>query len=127
MKMLKIILKQLVRKPATIRFPKEEAKKFEATRGHIVFDGSKCTSCSLCSKHCPSDAITVDRAEKKWSIDRFGCVICNNCVDLCKFKALSCENTYSACATGAERGIDVYDITYVKPERPKKEENKTSE
>jgi len=32
------------------------------------------------------------------------------------------ENTYSAAATPSERGIDEYVITYVKPERPKKEE-----
>lgn len=124
MKMLKTVLKQFFSDPATILFPSEPAKKFDATRGHVVFDGSKCTSCSLCSKHCPSQAIAVDRAAKTWTIDRFRCVICNNCVDLCKFGALSFENTYSESATPSERSVEVFEVTYVKPERPKKEEPK---
>lgn len=122
MKMLKTVLKQFTRKPATIRFPAEPAKRFDATRGHIVFDPSKCTSCSLCQKRCPSQAIVVDRSAKTWTIDRFKCIICLQCVDLCKFKVLSYGNEYSASATPAEKGVEKFDITYVKPERPKKEE-----
>ena len=124
MKMLKTIIKQFTHKPVTTKFPAEPAKKFEATRGHIVFDPSKCTSCTICMMRCPSQAITVDRANKIWTIDRFKCVICGGCIEMCKFKCLSMENTYSAAATPAERGIDEYVITYVKPERPKKEEPK---
>ncbi|HJJ47787.1 MAG TPA: 4Fe-4S dicluster domain-containing protein [Methanocorpusculum sp.] len=122
MKMLKTILKQFAKKPATIRFPAEPAKRFDATRGHIIVDPAKCTSCSLCQKRCPSQAITVDRANKTWTIDRFRCIICLQCVELCKFKALSFGNEYSASAAVGERGVETVAITYVKPERPKKEE-----
>ncbi|MDO5845412.1 MAG: 4Fe-4S binding protein [Methanocorpusculum sp.] len=122
MKMLKTIVKQFTHKPVTTTFPAEPAKVFEASRGHIVFDPSKCTSCSICMKRCPSQAIAVDRAAKTWTIDRFRCVICGSCVDLCKFGVLKMETSYSAAATPAERGTEMYAITYVKPERPKKEE-----
>ncbi|HJJ46637.1 MAG TPA: 4Fe-4S binding protein [Methanocorpusculum sp.] len=117
MKMLKTIAKQFFHNPVTTTFPAEPAKKFPATRGHIVFDPSKCTMCSICMKRCPSKAITVDRTSKIWTIDRFKCIICGSCIDLCKFHVLSMEQDYSAAATSAERGINSYAITYVKPER----------
>jgi len=122
MKMLKTILKQFVHKPVTTTFPAEPAKRFDATRGHIVFDPSKCTSCTICMKRCPSQAITVDKEEKTWSIDQFKCVICGSCIDLCKFGVLSMDNAYPASAAPEERHVDTYQITYVKPERPAKKE-----
>ncbi|HJJ42274.1 MAG TPA: 4Fe-4S dicluster domain-containing protein [Methanocorpusculum sp.] len=121
MKMLKTIIKQFLHKPATIPFPKVPGKVYDKTRGHIVFDGSKCTSCSNCMRHCPAQAISIDKAAKTWSIDRFRCIMCNNCIDHCKFGSLSFENTYSKSAAKNERGVDTYEITYVKPERPKKD------
>lgn len=121
MKMLKTITKQFVKKPVTTRFPAEPAKRFDATRGKLVFDPSKCTSCTICQKRCPSQAIVVDKAAKTWTVDRFRCIICGSCIDLCKFKALSMDTAYSAAATPAEReasGKETFAITYVKPEKP---------
>jgi len=122
MKMMKTILKQFFHKPVTTTFPAEPAKKYDASRGHIVFDPSKCTSCTICMKRCPSQAIVVDKTAKTWSIDRFKCVICGSCVDLCKFGVLSMETSYSSAATLEERKADTYEITYVKPEKPAKKE-----
>lgn len=121
MKMLKTVLKQFTHKPVTTTFPAEPAKSFDATRGHIVFDPGKCTSCSICMKRCPSQAIVVDRAVKTWTIDRFRCIICGQCIDLCKFGSLSLGTEYSKSASVSEREKEVHEITYVKPERPKKE------
>ncbi|MDR3101958.1 MAG: 4Fe-4S dicluster domain-containing protein [Methanocalculaceae archaeon] len=121
MKMLKTILKQLSNKPVTTTFPAEPARYFDATRGHIVFDPSKCTSCTICVKRCPSQAITVDRVAKLWTIDRFRCVICNQCVELCSFDAVSLGTAYSASVTADERGTETFEITYVRPKKPKKE------
>jgi len=125
MKMLKIIAKQFLHKPVTTTFPAEPARSYPATRGHIIFDPVKCTSCTICMKRCPSQAIVVDKAEKTWTIDRFRCVICGSCIDLCKFGVLSMAREYSGAATPAERassGSETFAITYVKPEKPKKEE-----
>jgi len=121
MKMLKTILKQFAHKPVTTTFPAEPARHYDATRGHVVFDPSKCTSCTICMKRCPSQAIVVDRTANTWTIDRFRCVICNQCVELCKFGAVSLATEYSVCATPAEQGAETFAITYVKPERPKKD------
>ena len=125
MKMLKTIFKQFTHKPVTTTFPAEPAHLYPATRGEIQFDPAKCTSCTICMKRCPSQAISVDKAAKTWSIDRFRCVMCSSCVELCKFHALSMDTAYPAAATVSERessGVTTFAITYVKPEKPKKEE-----
>ncbi|HJJ56336.1 MAG TPA: 4Fe-4S binding protein, partial [Methanocorpusculum sp.] len=111
MNLLLILLKQLLNRPVTINFPAEPPKKFENTRGHIKFNESKCTSCTLCMKRCPSQAILVDRASKTWTIDRFKCIICGQCVELCKFEALSLSNEYSEPATIHERTVDTHTST----------------
>ena len=33
-----------------------------------------CVFCTLCARKCPAEAITVDRAEKKWELDRDACL-----------------------------------------------------
>jgi ech hydrogenase subunit F len=77
----------------------------------------------ICQKRCPSQAIEIERGTR-WTVDRFRCVICGQCADLCRFGALSVSPEYAKSATPAERlasGREVYAITYVKPERPKKD------
>ncbi len=55
----------------------------------IAIELSTCVLCGLCARKCPTSAITVDRAEKTWSIDREGCVLCGSCIDACPKKSLS--------------------------------------
>jgi formate hydrogenlyase subunit 6/NADH:ubiquinone oxidoreductase subunit I len=49
----------------------------------------ECVYCGLCAKTCPVEAITVDRGEKKWEVDKDTCVQCGACVDKCPKKCLS--------------------------------------
>lgn len=48
-----------------------------------------CVFCTLCAKNCPEEAITVDRANKTWSVDESKCVKCGKCIAKCPKKALS--------------------------------------
>ena len=48
-----------------------------------------CVYCTLCAKQCPEGAITVDRANKTWSVDEEKCVKCGICIDKCPKKSLS--------------------------------------
>jgi ech hydrogenase subunit F len=114
--MAKTALKTVLSKPATILYPFQPAKKTGLSRGHVVFDGSRCISCSICMRKCPSQAIVLDKAAKTWQIDRFRCIVCNCCVDTCPSKCLSMDTQYTAPA--AEKGVEVFTITYVKPEKP---------
>ena len=51
----------------------------------IRFDEDKCKNCSLCSKNCKAACIDF----KTHSVDYSRCVVCGNCIDSCKFGALS--------------------------------------
>ena len=82
----KTILRNLVSKPYT---RKEEKQYPEGTRGHVENDMDVCVLCGLCSIKCPTHAITVDKAEKTWSIRPMSCIQCRCCVDNCPKKCLS--------------------------------------
>ena len=51
----------------------------------IRFDADKCKNCSLCSKNCKAACIDF----KTHTVDHSRCVVCGNCIDKCKFGALS--------------------------------------
>ena len=83
------VLKNLFSKPVTIIYPAEPMEYPKRSRGHIEIDINDCILCGLCSRSCPSGALTVDRAAGKWSIDRFDCVQCGSCVEKCPKSCLS--------------------------------------
>ena len=51
----------------------------------IHFDEDKCRNCSLCTKNCKAACIDF----KNHQVDYSRCVVCGDCVDSCKFGALS--------------------------------------
>ena len=83
------VLKNLFSKPVTINYPAEPMEYPERSRGHIEIDMDDCVLCGLCSRSCPSGALTVDREAGKWSIDRFDCVPGGYCVEKCPKSCLS--------------------------------------
>ncbi len=52
----------------------------------IVVDKTKCTGCSVCVKHCPFGAITI---ENRLAIIGEGCNYCGACVSACPFQAIT--------------------------------------
>ncbi len=63
----------------------------------IRFDNEKCRNCSLCTKNCKSACIDY----KTHTVDYSRCVVCGNCIESCKFGALSLTPGPSPCARGA--------------------------
>ena len=51
----------------------------------VRFDADKCRNCSLCTKNCKAACIDY----KSHTVDYSRCVVCGNCVDKCKFGALT--------------------------------------
>ena len=51
----------------------------------IHFDEKKCRNCSMCSKNCKAACIDY----KTHSVDYSRCVVCGDCIEKCKFGALS--------------------------------------
>ena len=90
--MARTAFRNLFTRAATRRYPFVVRPPYEHTRGRILNNFEKCILCSLCAKHCPANAIVVDKAEGLWRIDRFACVICGACVRACPVKCLSLGN-----------------------------------
>ena len=106
MKFSGFALKNLFSKPATCNYPFEPATYPERSRGHIEIDIDSCIMCGMCQRKCPSGAITVDRKTKTWSIERMGCVQCENCVSGCPKKCLHIVPGYTEPST--EFVVDSY-------------------
>lgn len=57
--------------------------------GYPQADLSQCVFCTLCAKKCPQSALTVDRAEKKWELNKEACIQCGLCAENCPKKCIS--------------------------------------
>lgn len=68
---------------------KADGDKAEAAGGELKCNLEECIYCGICAKNCPCDALTVDRKEKKWEVNKDTCVACGACVEKCPKKCLS--------------------------------------
>jgi formate hydrogenlyase subunit 6/NADH:ubiquinone oxidoreductase subunit I len=89
LKIGKMVLRSLFHKPATQMYPVIPREWKERTRGRIEIDIDACIFCGICSRKCPTDAITVDRTAKTWTISRMGCIQCSCCVEVCPKSCLT--------------------------------------
>ncbi|MDD4565444.1 MAG: 4Fe-4S dicluster domain-containing protein [Eubacteriales bacterium] len=119
LKLGKMTMRSLFKKPATLMYPVIPREWQERTRGHIDIDVDVCIFCGICQKKCPTNALTVDKAERTWTIERMKCIQCSCCVDVCPTKCLTNENTYTTPST--EKIAD----TFVGPPPKPKEKPKT--
>ncbi len=113
LKMTKVALESLLKKPATVPYPAVRKPVYAGTRGRIAIEEAKCILCLICDKRCPTGAIKVDRPGKTWAIDRLRCIQCNFCVEVCPKKCLSMENMYTTPVTG--KSMDVVNVPFTPP------------
>lgn len=99
-------IKNLLSKPATLKYPQAPRVYPQGSRGHVEINIDDCIMCGICSRKCMSHAITVDRKTRTWSIERMGCVQCRLCVDSCPKKCLTMAAGYTAPA--AVKVVDSY-------------------
>lgn len=87
-KMLSKVLKSLITKPATVRYPYVKPEPVPGTRGKITFDMKKCDLCQDCERVCPSLAIKIFPDEKRIEYSPFRCLYCHLCVESCMQMAI---------------------------------------
>jgi formate hydrogenlyase subunit 6/NADH:ubiquinone oxidoreductase subunit I len=97
--MCRLALKWALTKPPTSRYPFQPRKVIPGSRGQLVFTKDNCVYCTVCAKKCPTGALLVNRAEKKWAIDRLRCISCGYCVDLCPKNSLELSTSHGNAAT----------------------------
>lgn len=86
--MLRFVLGNILKKPATVAYPLGPKLERPNARGHVAIQIEQCISCGLCMRRCPIKAITVERQEKRWTIRRYECILCGCCVEVCPKKCL---------------------------------------
>lgn len=94
--MTKTLLKSIFHGPYTTKYPLAKKKNYERTRGKIEINIGECIYCGICERRCPTEAIKIEKENKKWSIQRLQCIQCGYCVEGCPKKCLSMNTQYSA-------------------------------
>jgi len=88
------VIKNLFRRPITIRFPNESNPVSKNYRGEHCYDINKCAGCGLCAKVCPNRAIEMvettnkGKTKKHLEIDMSKCSFCGLCQDICPAGAI---------------------------------------
>lgn len=96
--MLRTVLGNLLKRPATVAFPAGPKNVCPQARGHVAIDIEQCIFCGMCARKCPTKAIVVDRPGKRWSVHRHECIVCGACVESCPKKCLAMAEQASGAA-----------------------------
>ncbi|MDR2355364.1 MAG: 4Fe-4S binding protein [Clostridiales Family XIII bacterium] len=99
LKLGKMVMGSLFKKPATLMYPVIPRAWQERTRGHIEIVIEDCILCGICARKCPTKAITVAKDAQSWTIHRMQCIQCSCCVEVCPKKCLENKNEYTAPST----------------------------
>jgi formate hydrogenlyase subunit 6/NADH:ubiquinone oxidoreductase subunit I len=91
--------------PVTEEYPFGKKVLTERFRGRLDIDPVKCTGCSVCEIVCPAGVITMvpvgtkrlgsrEVEVKRPEFELYSCISCGQCVDDCRFGALSLTHDF---------------------------------
>jgi formate hydrogenlyase subunit 6 len=91
--MLSDVLRALLSRPATQRYPFRRRLPPPRLRGRLRWWRERCSGCGLCVMDCPAGALrlyTLDKATRRfvlrYHLER--CTFCGQCVQSCNYDAL---------------------------------------
>ena len=96
-KMVVEVLRNALRKPATILYPFVKIEMPVNFRGKLRFLAERCIGCKACERDCPSDAIHIRKVgDKRFeaTIELDKCLYCAQCVDSCPKDALEATREF---------------------------------
>lgn len=99
------MFKNLFRRRTTEKYPFGPPSVTPRFRGELDIDPAKCTGCSICAIVCPASVVSMVTigtrtiGERRVEVQRpvfdlLGCISCGQCVDDCKFGALSLTHAF---------------------------------
>jgi formate hydrogenlyase subunit 6/NADH:ubiquinone oxidoreductase subunit I len=102
--MLKEVVSQILRKPATRKYPEVKPEVPDGFRGKQIFNLGLCISCGLCAGDCPAKAIEMVDVEGKkaplFHLDR--CVFCYQCAESCPRNAIEPSRIFELASADKE-------------------------
>lgn len=72
----------LLKKPVTVKLPKQTIERATHTRRCFSLDHSKCIQCKICESVCPCRAITIIN-DKEHKFEKLRCAYCGLCEKAC--------------------------------------------
>ena len=74
---------------AGIKYLKDLGLKIQPLEKDITRDEKKCTHCSACVVHCPTNALYIkDRKTMEVEFDKSKCILCDACIPVCPVHAM---------------------------------------
>lgn len=96
MTFLPVLIRNLLKGPATEAFPFGDTVTPKKMRGRIAFDPNSCALCRVCARVCPAGAIQFEKAQGglQFNLWHNSCVFCGLCALYCESEGLQSTNDW---------------------------------